>query len=524
MPRVRVKNGPAKGSTFDIGEEPLSIGREPSCGIQVLDKGASRNHAEIFRIGEMCFIRDLDSRNGTYVNDNKIEEELLREGDRIQIGATVLVFESLDAAPSSGGGGEGNLEFSEEDVGNTLELRLEDLSAINVGEGDGTEAIRLRAIYRLGRIIADEKEESKLIEKVLPFTTEQLRADFSYLFTRDPQKGNIVPIGTHSKTGRKGGKISRTIIRRAIQEKRALLTSDAMQDNRFSARDSIVLKQIHSVICVPLSVSGDLSGVLYLAADNPANVFSEEELELAAAMADQIGLALSHLRIQKQQREHLMSTIRVLVRASEMKDPTTRGHSERVAAYSLAIGRQLRQKAEDLDSLQLAALLHDIGKLAQGDSSMYGLPSAASAGLSEDERVVRTTIEMTKDMACYPLIEEGLRYQLERNDGSGPEGLKGGAIPLMARIIAVANDFDNRANAMSQKSAGVLLKEAIIELGRQAGRRFDEDVVKALLIAHRNGSLHESLDEQREAAQTQEMEQMVKEKEKEEEADKAGKA
>ena len=82
MPRVRVKNGPAKGSTFDIGEEPLSIGREPTCGIQVLDKGASRNHAEIFRIGEMCFIRDLDSRNGTYVNDTKIEEELLREGDR----------------------------------------------------------------------------------------------------------------------------------------------------------------------------------------------------------------------------------------------------------------------------------------------------------------------------------------------------------------------------------------------------------------------------------------------------------
>ncbi len=507
MPRVRIKNGPAKGSNFDIAEEPLSIGREPTCGIQILDKGASRSHAEIFRIGEMCFIRDLDSRNGTYVNDGKIEEELLREGDRIQIGATILVFESQDAVPE---GSEGSLEFSEDDVGNTLELRLEDLSALNVGEGDGSEAVRLRALYRLGRILSDEKEEEELIKKVLPFVTDQLAADFSYLFTRDPQKGNIVPIGTHSKTGRKGGKISRTIIRRAIQEKRALLTSDAMQDNRFSARDSIVLKQIHSVICVPLSVSGDLSGVLYLAADNPGNVFSEEELELAAAMADQIGLAISHMRIQKQQREHLMSTIQVLVRASEMKDPTTRGHSERVAAYSLAIGRQLHLKLEDLHNLQLAALLHDIGKLAQGQDSLYGIGQEKDNVATQEERVVKIALDIVKDMSCYSSIEEGIRFQLERNDGSGPGGLKGGAIPMPARIIAVANEFDVRANSMDNKSSGAMLKEAIIELGRQAGRKFDEDVVKALLIAHRNGTLHDSLDEQLQAAQTQELTKVMK--------------
>ncbi len=511
MPRVRIKNGPAKGSTFDIGEEPLSIGREPSCGIQILDKGASRNHAEIFRIGEMCFIRDLESRNGTYVNDNKIEEELLREGDRIQIGATIIVFESAEASAEGGEGGGENLEFSEEAVGNTLELRLEDLSAMTVGEGDGTEAVRLRALYRLGRTISEAKEEQELIEKVLPFVTKQLNADIAYLFTRDPQKGNIVPIGTHSKSGRKGGKISRTIIRRAIQEKRALLTSDAMQDNRFSARDSIVLKQIHSVICVPLSVSGDLSGVLYLAADNPNNVFSEEELELSAAMADQIGLALSHLRIQQQQREHLMSTIQILVRAAEMKDPSTRGHSERVAAYALAIGRQLHMKPEDLEDLQLAAILHDIGQLVEGEDSLYGIGQESAGQLTEEQKRVRLTLDIIKDMACYNVIEEGIRYQLERNDGSGPEGLKGGAIPLAARIIAVANEFDNRANAMSQKSSGVTLKEAIIELGRQAGRRFDEDVVKALLIAHRNGSLHATLEEQLEAAQTQEVQKVDEE-------------
>ena len=379
MPRLRIKNGPSKGMTFDIGDQPLSIGRDPTCGIQVMDKGASRNHSEVFRIGEMCFIRDLESRNGTFINDNKLDEELLREGDRIQIGATILVFESSDApkAASAGGG----IEFSEEDVGNTLELRLEDLSAMNV---DGSEAQRLRALYRLGRIIAEEKDEESLIQKVLPFVADNLRADCTYLFTRDPQKGNIVPIGTFSKSEKKGGKISRSIIRRAIQEKRAVLVTDAMQDNRFSARDSIVLKQIHSVLCVPLSVSGDFQGVLYAAGDNPGQVFTEEDLELSAAMADQVGLAISHLRVQLAQRDHLMSTIRVLVRAAEMRDPTTRGHSERLAAYSIAIGRQLRLSLPELESLQLAALLHDIGRIAQGDDSFAG--RTRGAGLPRDRQ------------------------------------------------------------------------------------------------------------------------------------------
>ncbi len=488
MPRLRVKNGPSKGMTFEIGEQPLLIGRDQSCSIQIMDKGASRQHAEVFRIGEMCFIRDLESRNGTFVNDARLDEELLREGDRIQIGATILVFESSEAPKAA----VSALEFSEEEIGNTLELRLEDLSVMNV---DGSEAQRLRALYKLGRIVADAKEEEELIQKALPFIGDNLRADCAYLFTRDPQKGNIVPIGTHAKGERKGGKISRSIIRRAIQEKRAVLTTDAMQDNRFSARDSIVLKQIHGVICVPLSVSGDLQGVLYVAGDNPSQVFSEEDLELAAAMADQIGLAISHLRAQVAQRELLMSTIRVLVRAAELRDPTGRGHSERVAAYAVAVGRQMRLAPPEVENLQLAALLHDIGAIAEGADSFYGIGQEASR-LTPEARRVRISLEIVKEMACYKNIEEGIRYQLEREDGSGPEGLKGAAIPLAARILAVAHEFDVRVNTVGQKPAGILLKEAVIELGRQAGRKFDEEVVKALLIAHRNGTLHQPLEQQ----------------------------
>src|SRR5688500_13809885 len=99
MPQVRVKSGTNAGSTFEVGEAPLLIGRDDGAEIQVLDQGVSRRHAEIFRMGEMFFIRDLDSRNGTFVNEERIKEELLRDGDEVRIGSTVMAFED---SPSPG--------------------------------------------------------------------------------------------------------------------------------------------------------------------------------------------------------------------------------------------------------------------------------------------------------------------------------------------------------------------------------------------------------------------------------------
>src|SRR6266498_1334873 len=96
MAVLRVKSGVNPGKIIDIATETLILGRDIAEGdktIQVLDQGVSRKHAEIFRIGEMFFIRDLESRNGTFVNDEAISEVVLRIGDQIRMGNTVLIFE-----------------------------------------------------------------------------------------------------------------------------------------------------------------------------------------------------------------------------------------------------------------------------------------------------------------------------------------------------------------------------------------------------------------------------------------------
>lgn len=496
MARIRLKNGPLKGKVFQIGDEPLTLGREPNCSLQIMDKGASRHHAEIFCIGEMCFIRDLDSRNGTFVNEEGIQEEMLREGDRIQIGATIIAYESSGADDSS-------LEFTdEEDTSSTLELKLEDLTDLTASQGDGDDVRRLRGLYRLGRMIGETTDEKGLIDKVLPFVSELIEAEMVYLFTRNSDTGAIAPIGSYFAEGKEGGKISRSIIKRSIVDKRAILTSDAMSDGRFKAQESIMMKGIRSVICVPLSVSGSISGVLYLSSNNLSVVFSDDELELAAATADQIGMALANFRNRGKLRENLMSTISALVKAVEMHDPTSQGKSERVARYASVIGKKLGLSEDVQQGLELSGLLHNIGILAEGEISHFAQSSKekySSEKSSSEKLRVDATLNIISTMDCYPQIEKTIRYMYERNDASGPEKLTAAEIPATAKILGLAIDFDSMANRVSEESEKVRVREAIAEVNRQAGRKYDESAVKGLLLALRDGSLEGALPNEKES-------------------------
>lgn len=95
-----------------------------------------------------------------------------------------------------------------------------------------------------------------------------------------------------------------------------------------------------------------------------------------------------------------------------------------------------------------------------------------------------------KDMTLSNRVIDTIKYMNEKNDGSGPEKLKGEDIPLGSRILSVAREFNSRANQISELKPEELIRNAIVELGRLGGKIYDKDVVKALLIAHRCGTLY----------------------------------
>ncbi len=476
MPGIRVKNGPSQGQTFSIGEKALIIGRDETCDLSLQDKGASRQHAEIFKIGDMCFVRDLESKNGTFVNDNRITEEMLRDGDRVQIGGTVIVFEPLAGARS-----EDELDFSEDELEAFYELRLEDLTAVNVGEGDVSSEIHLRALYRLSRLVASEDVEDELVAKALAFICETLRADGVYLFGRDPQKGGIITLGSHVPKGGRSGQLSRTIIRKVLTDKRALLVTDAMRDDRFSSNESVMRHNIHAVICAPVALYEGNDAALYLAGDDPGISFNEQELELVAAMADQMGLALAHIASKLRRREYMLAAVRLLLRAADVNKPGILARNERLAGYMRSIGRSLHLGPSILEKLQLAGMLHNY-------SEMVG----ATSGRNAEERV-QDTVDLLSREKFFPEIEDIIAYQLERYDGSGPKGLLGAELPLEGRIFQAALDLEG---ALGESRAPSAVSAVLVEMTREAGKKYDPEVVKAVSDAERAGILSVSLEDQ----------------------------
>jgi putative nucleotidyltransferase with HDIG domain len=181
--------------------------------------------------------------------------------------------------------------------------------------------------------------------------------------------------------------------------------------------------------------------------------------------------------------EAYVGAIRALALALDARDPYTAGHSERVSAVSVAVGRQMKLPDEQLEILRLGALLHDIGKIGISDAVLRkpGPLTAEEFALIEQHpgvgaRILRSVHFLAPHL---PIVE----LHHERPDGQGyPHRLRGNEIPLLARIVHVADAFDAMTSARAYRPARGRA-EAVRELWRCAGSQFDAEVVHALTSA-----------------------------------------
>jgi HD-GYP domain-containing protein (c-di-GMP phosphodiesterase class II) len=191
----------------------------------------------------------------------------------------------------------------------------------------------------------------------------------------------------------------------------------------------------------------------------------------------------------RQNQELFLETIRTLAAAIDAKDPYTRGHSERVASYSMALSRHLGLKQEEIFRIHIAAILHDVGKLGVKDGILN-----KPGGLSDEEfEVMRqhpsigaqimSPIRMLKD------IIPGIRNHHETWDGNGyPDRLKGDQIPMVARIIGVADTFDAMTTTRPYQKA-MTLDYVLEKIRSMSGTRFDPLVIDAFLAAVEAGDI-----------------------------------
>jgi HD-GYP domain-containing protein (c-di-GMP phosphodiesterase class II) len=207
-------------------------------------------------------------------------------------------------------------------------------------------------------------------------------------------------------------------------------------------------------------------------------------------MADDIEQYIDRLKqAARENRELFLGSIRMLAAAIDEKDPYTRGHSDRVAKYSLVVGRELNLTDEELDRLRIAALLHDVGKIGV-DDRVLKKPGALTD--EEFELMKQHPSKGANIMRPVPQLAEmlpGIELHHEHVDGRGyPYGLSGDQIPLMARVIAVADTLDAMTTNRPYQTA-MDLDFALSRIRTLSGSKFDPIIVDALENAVQSGKI-----------------------------------
>ncbi|MFQ5946701.1 MAG: HD domain-containing phosphohydrolase, partial [Anaerolineae bacterium] len=236
-----------------------------------------------------------------------------------------------------------------------------------------------------------------------------------------------------------------------------------------------------SRLYMPLSVNGEPVGVIAVVQGPNGRRLGEADVRVLSTIANELAVAIRNARLYEDLRALYDSAVRSLALAIDARDPYTHGHSVRVIENSLTVGRHMGLPHSALQNLEIAAHLHDIGKIGVPD----GILKKPGALSREEKRKVdqhpKVGAQILGPLDFNPEVVQAVMHHHERFDGRGyPTGLKSEEIPIGARILSVVDAFDAMVSDRPYRSA-LSLDAAIQELEDNSGSQFDPVVVEAVL-------------------------------------------
>lgn len=349
-------------------------------------------------------------------------------------------------------------------------------------------------LHEVGSLLASTLDHSVVKHRAMEAITRLMRAEAGSLLLVDENAGELffeVALGEKGEELKEVRlKVGEGIAGWVAENGKPLLIPDVTKDERFSSRmDKKSKFTTRNMACVPVMIKGKIIGVLQAINRTGRGTFTEADLKVFQLFSNQVAIALDNARLYEEIRETFHATSAALAEAIEKRDPYTGGHTKRVLEYCLAIARQLKLTPKEMETLRLSAVLHDIGKIGVEDRV---LRKSAPLDAKEAEAMKlhpHYGAEILKHVPQLRDIIPGMLYHHERYDGLGyPYGMKGDNIPIIARIISVADTFDAMTTTRPYRD-GLPAEDAFEELIRFSDVQFDRMVVEAFLKAFEEGDI-----------------------------------
>jgi Nif-specific regulatory protein len=286
-PRLAAISGRLKGAIFNIKDAGTVIGRDTAAGLCIAESSVSRRHSVVEKKEDSYVVTDLDSLNGTFVNDVPVKTRVLQHGDRLRIGESQFLF-LLHEDDFSSKSSEVMMDENQVMSGSTVQVRFDDALYLMARD--------LSALMKVSTTINAIRGLEELQERLLMLLFEVVPAQRgAILLTDDGSSESSSVFGLDRERGKdQKVTVSRTIVKQVLRDGAALLTSKGL-DPKLDT-ESLISVAAKSVMCVPLLLMGRLIGVVYLDTSNPGDEFNKDHLQLVTAISGIAAVAIENAR------------------------------------------------------------------------------------------------------------------------------------------------------------------------------------------------------------------------------------
>ena len=350
MAEFNILTGDGKEFTYEIEKDDLSIGRSKDRDIILPDNTISRKHARLSKTPDGFLLEDLGSHNGTFVNASRITSHILRHNDQVKIGSSMLTFldesaqvappveepkpvveepedlqeeEAIESGPAAEEEDDQELLVSiksdgaakeDEGIAPRLEGKEKETSRINLLDLEKSNKT-LYVLLQISRKLNTVHDFDELLSTIMDSIFQVIDADHGFVALLGDKPDELIPKVVKYRTApdqrSQELRVSRTIINKVVKEKMSVLTSNAMEDDRFGGAKSLFMQNIRSVMSVPLWRKDEIIGIIQVDSFRLSNKFTKADLDLLTTISNQMAMVIEQANLNEKIRREAMARNRL---------------------------------------------------------------------------------------------------------------------------------------------------------------------------------------------------------------------